>query len=419
MISLIEALNFRCLRHVRQPMGPFQILVGPNGSGKTTFLEVVSFLGRLVSEGLEAAIEDRTRNFQDLVWARGRGAFELAIEAEIPEGVRARLAASHYGTVRYEISVGPADGSGEIHILEEKGVLKREARGAMRQRTLFPAEGAPPTSILSPAGRKGTQTLFHKVPGGNDNFYSEVRPKQERWAPAFKLGPRKSTLANLPADETNFPVSTWMKAFLTERIQHIALNSAAIRKPSPPGQQRWFKSDGSNLPWVVADLARQSPQGLDPWIRHLRTSLPDLSAIRTVERPEDRHRYLVIEYQDGTQVPSWVASDGTLRLLALTLLAYLPEFEGVCLIEEPENGIHPRAVETLFQSLSSVYRAQIILATHSPVILGLAKPESVLCFAKTPDGATDVVRGDKHPALRDWQGETNLGTLFATGVLGQ
>ncbi len=107
-----------------------------------------------------------------------------------------------------------------------------------------------------------------------------------------------------------------------------------------------------------------------------------------------------------------------LRLLALTLLPYLPEFTGVYLVEEPENGIHPRAIETMFQSLSSVYGAQILLATHSPVILSIVKADDVLCFAKTEDGATDIVVGSKHPALREWRGETNLGVLFAAGVLG-
>jgi predicted ATPase len=52
MISLIEALNFRCLRYIRQPLGPFHILVGPNASGKTTFLDVVAFLGQLVLRSL-------------------------------------------------------------------------------------------------------------------------------------------------------------------------------------------------------------------------------------------------------------------------------------------------------------------------------------------------------------------------------
>lgn len=136
-------------------------------------------------------------------------------------------------------------------------------------------------------------------------------------------------------------------------------------------------------------------------------------------RRADRHRYLMLRYGGGLDVPSWMASDGTLRLLALTLPAYLPDFTGVYLIEEPENGIHPRAVETLFQSLSSVYGAQILLATQSPVILSIVKLDQVLCFAKSPvDGATDIAAGPQHPALSDWRGETDLGVLFAGGVLG-
>ncbi len=148
----------------------------------------------------------------------------------------------------------------------------------------------------------------------------------------------------------------------------------------------------------------------------MRTALPDLQSIRTVERPEDRHRYLVLDYDTGLQAPSWLVSDGTLRLLALTILAYLPGLEGAYLIEEPENGIHPRAVETVLQSLSSVYGAQVLLATHSPVILSLARPEQVLCFNRTAQGATDIVLGSEHPRLRQWRGETDLGTLFARGT---
>jgi predicted ATPase len=162
---------------------------------------------------------------------------------------------------------------------------------------------------------------------------------------------------------------------------------------------------------------RDEPRFRD-WVRHLRTALPDIEDIKTVERQDDRHRYLTIEYQGGLSVPSWMASDGTLRLLALTLPAYLPEFQGIYLIEEPENGIHPRAVETMFQSLSSVYNGQILMATHSPVILSVADPDHVLCFAKTVEGATDIVTGSDHPSLAQWRGEPNLGVLFAGGVLG-
>jgi predicted ATPase len=125
----------------------------------------------------------------------------------------------------------------------------------------------------------------------------------------------------------------------------------------------------------------------------------------------------MIRYRGGLEVPSWMASDGTLRLLALTIPAYLPDLTGVYLIEEPENGIHPRAVETAYQSLSSVYNAQILLATHSPVILSMVDADKVLCFAKTPRGETDSVQGSAHPRLKNWKGEVNLGDLFVGGVL--
>lgn len=57
MITRIQALNYRCLRHIDQWMSNFHVLVGPNASGKTTFLDVIAFLGHLVSEGM--AIDDR------------------------------------------------------------------------------------------------------------------------------------------------------------------------------------------------------------------------------------------------------------------------------------------------------------------------------------------------------------------------
>lgn len=196
------------------------------------------------------------------------------------------------------------------------------------------------------------------------------------------------------------------------------LNSLRIRRASPPGQERGFKPDGSNLPWVIAVLEKKHPERLQDWVAHLRTALPELVGIRTNVREDDRHRYLTLSYSGGLEVPSWMASDGTLRLLALTLPAYLDGFQGVYLIEEPENGIHPRAIETMYQSLSSVYDAQIFLATHSPVILSMADPRDVLCFAKTAEGETDIVAGSEHPRLRDWQGRTDLGELFAAGVLG-
>lgn len=419
MITLIEALNYRCLRYISQPLGPLHVLVGPNASGKTTFLNVISFLGDLVTEGLEHAVRERTSNFEDLVWNRSGKEFELAIEAAIPNEKKRLLGGNGYDTVRYEVSIGINASSGEVEIGTEKVLLKKKTVTSEETESLFPLLPPVPDTILTQKGVKGARTIINKVPGGNDNFYSEVAAESGKgWAPSFRLGPRKSALGNLPADESKFPISTWLKTLLKEGVQQFILNSLLIRKASPPGQVRWFKPDGSNLPWVIDLLYRKYPTNFQNWIAHLQTALPDIENIRTVEREDDKHRYLIICYKGGLEVPSWMVSDGTLRLLALTLPAYLPDFSGVYLIEEPENGIHPRAVATAFESLSSVYNAQILMATHSPVILSLVEADKVLCFSKSREGATVIVEGNRHPALKEWRGETSLGVLFAGGVLG-
>ena len=414
MITLIEALRYRCLLDVQQPLGDFHVMVGANATGKTTFLDVIAFLGKVVSEDLEDAVHERTLNYQDLVWKRQSGPFELAVEMDIPENLRNALGNKELNRVRYELSVGQT--KDELAILAEKVLLKKApARHVPKVKTLFPEEIDARRTILTTKGKKETQTIINKVNGGNDFFRDEIG---NDWDHAFKLGPRKSAFKNLPEDASKFPVAIWLKDMLMNGVQMLNLNSILMRRPSPPGQPRGFRPDGSNLPWVIDTLKTNHPERFQDWVDHLRTALPDIENIYTIERPEDRHKYLVVKYREQLEVPSWMVSDGTLRLMALTLPAYLPELTGIFLIEEPENGIHPRAVETMYQSLSSVYGAQILMATHSPVILSLAEASQVLCFSKTGHGATDIVTGDHHPALRNWKGEENLGVLFAGGVLG-
>jgi predicted ATPase len=415
VITSIEALRYRSLLHVKQPIGRFHVLVGANATGKSTFLDTIAFLGRLVSDGLEAAVRERSENFDDLVFKRERGqTFQLAVEADIPTEKRQLLKDPEFRFVRYEVEIGTDRETSELRLFHEKVLLKRASERLQPARTLFPMRTPPPETILSPVSTKA-KAIIKKQLTGNDNFYPE---SGEGYAPTFKLGPRKSALGNLPEDESKFPVSTWLKQLLINGVEQLILNSGLIRRASPPQQTRGFRSDGSNLPWVISDLKKRAPGRYAAWLAHVRTALQDVDDIVVRERPDDRHSYLVVRYASGYEAPSWMVSDGTLRMLALTLLPYLPDFSGLYLIEEPENGIHPRAVETVYESLSSAYTAQILLATHSPVILSIVDSPQVLCFAKTPDGATDIVRGDLHPALRNWKHEVSLGELFAGGVLG-
>lgn len=399
MIRAVEALRYRALRHVRQELGPFQVLVGPNASGKSTFIDVIGFFRDLLEEGVVAAVSARTPNFHNLVWMNEGDWFELAVEVEAPS------------LTRYEVRVGMGV-DGELGLLAERLFVvagREEVREPDRQ-GIFPARPEAPASILSGPGRR---PLVRKDESGAVHFFSE----REGMALPFRIGPQRVGLANLPEDEERYPTATRVRRYLLEGVHRLALNGEAMRLPSSPGSPRSLLPNGSNLPFVVEDLRQRDPRQFTRWLEHVRTALPGLSDVVTTERPEDRNRYLRVRYDYGLEAPSWMLSDGTLRLLALTLLAYEGGADRVYLIEEPEDGIHPQAVETVFQSLSSAYGRQILCASHSPVMLSLAEPEQVLVFGQK-DGATDVVRGDRHPLLADWRRETDLGTLFAAGVLG-
>lgn len=424
-ISSVEALHYRSLRYVSQPLKPFHVLVGPNASGKSTFLDVVAMLGDIVRVDLETAVQGdtrlgiplRARDARHLTWMRKPGRFELAMEVQVPPERQSRI--RNGSTCRYEIAVETRK---VLRIVTEnlwlKGLPELVAESVASQRTLFPEPPQAPNTIVhapysrSPAGWKKVLSR------GEEPEKVMFRSETSGWTSPFRLSAGKAALASLPEDEEKFPVATWLRTLLSEGVQRVALSSEEMRRPSPPGQSRRFLPDGSNLPHVVHILEEEHPKQLLRWLAHVQEALPDLEHITTRELPDDRHRYLVLRYRSGLEAPSWLVSDGTLRLLALTLLAYLPDLSGLYLVEEPENGIHPRAVEIAYQSLSSVYNAQVLLATHSPVVVGLASPDQVLCFARDEGGATDIVAGTNHPRLRDWQGSIDLGTLLAAGVLG-
>lgn len=447
MIRRIQTLNYRCLRCVDVALDRFHVLVGPNASGKSTLFDALAFLGDLVQDGLQAAVTKRTQNFRDLVWAgdreplpRAEGGvlaspgFELAVEFQIPDTLQQGLP-EKFRVFRYEIAIRE-DARG-LRIDAERGLLMSGSAKNTDGRDghfpmFFPAPQQPPPTILLGGGRHGNRTILSKAlhpseakaDAGTprDNFYSEVSSDSGKgWSVSISFGPQRSALGNLPESPGVFPVASHVKRALEQRVKPLFFDSLNMRRASPPHlQARGLAADGSNLPWAIKRLRDKRPEAHREWLEHLRLALPELADIRIVERPDDRHAYLKLCEHGGAQIPSWMVSDGTLRLLALTLPAYLPDAGEIYLLEEPENGIHPLAIEYACQSLRSVHGSQLLLATHSPLVLQLAEPEEVLCFAKDPEGATDIVYGSEHPRRREWQGEPpfDMESLFARGVFG-
>ncbi len=453
IVRRVEALNYRGLRAVSQDLRPFEVLVGANASGKSTFIDVFALVRDFIHDGLDGAVlfgsnghrglGGRAGSLDELVFDGRADHFELALELTVPS----RLIQPHdinngteyvYDIARYELAIGTTD-SGELDVQAERVWLidsRRRGHAALNERQdhapEFPTESSPRSTLLRDATVTvdlaegnvsisqgpdywrpvAVQSITNR---GNATYVPELGDRSD----SYRVGVRRSVLSTLPEDPRRFPIANWMRNVLRDGIRVLALDSAAMRRPVSPSAGREFSIDGANLPLVIQDLEKQHHTSYKDWMEHVKTILPEIEKIHVRERSEDRFRYLAIEYGHmARQVPSWLVSDGTLWVLALTLLAYLPEQPRIYLIEEPENGIHPRAIEGVFQSLSSVYDGQVLVATHSPLFLSLAEPAHILCFGRTVSGAVDIVSGDQHPALKHWHGQTDLPTLYAAGVLG-
>lgn len=425
MIRRIQALNYRCLRCVDVYLDRYHILVGPNASGKSTLCDAIAFLSDLVRDGLEAAVARRSANFADLVWGRPREntGFELAVEFDIPEDLRVRLPpGTDFRVFRYQVALRDEDDGPRIH--SERGILQPRRAGTRSvQRDLFPDPPAPPATILVEGGKPGSRTVLAKSTEGTDSFNVETHPKAGKgWVTTIAFGRCRPALGNLP-ESSNFPVATHVRRTLETGVRRLSLDPPAMRRPSPPQYgRRGLAADGSNLPWVVRRLRSRNPGEFDGWLGRAKGAVPGLQDIRVVERPDDRHAYLLLRDASGVEVPSWSASDGTLRLLALTLLPHLPCRDGIAdmlLIGEPENGIHPGGLEAVRRSLSSIERSQVLLSTHAPELLRQVRPESVLCFARTCEGAIDILSGADHPRVAEREDPAEMDALFAGGLLDQ
>lgn len=382
MIRSLTIRNFRSIRHLdRLELGRFHVLVGPNGSGKTTFLDAIEFLRDSLATSPREAVERRAPNFEDLTFNRQGGFIELQFEVEADERVLTYeillKADADLGVKVHEESLGDTSGS----------LLKRNFSAVSYRREDF---------------REGSDEL--------------------RWD-SFTFASDRLALALVPPDLNRYGVANAVRQILLDGVSLLQLDGRQIAQPSPRTRSFRLEADGSNLARVVGSLLRASPltrpdrdEALLPWIEHLRYAIPDLEGVGWKQREADNAEYLVLRYGDGLECPSWLLSDGTLRMLALTLLSFLPAQRGIFLVEEPENGVHPKALGLIIDSLSTVPMAQVFLATHSAQVVQQVGIEPLLCFSRNSGGAR-IVRGGEHPFLKNWDGIPDLATVFSAGIL--
>jgi predicted ATPase len=392
MIVEIKIRNYKGIQ--RSPLltlDPFHVLVGPNGSGKSTFLDAIEFVKSCIVNGPSAAVEERAPEYRDLTFLRRGGPieFDLRLRFFDPPG-------DSLGTLNYRLAVTSDERLG-IRISEE--LLTRIQPGAK------------PTRLLG------------KTSTGGDFYLREPGVYKD----SFQFGPGKLALSLIPPDTQKYPSGNVVKNFLAQGVRFVQLNSTAMRQPTPATRPTELELDGTNLPRVVGRLlrngsgARSSSEGrsaIARWTEHLRYALEDLKSIGWAARPPDNAEYLTLKFAGGLECPSWLLSDGTLRMLALTLPAFLSGPPSLYMVEEPENGVHPHALEIIVKALEAIPGAQVFVATHSPLVVQQVGAKPLLCFTRDEKTGVHIIHGEKHPALKNWKGSPDLASIFSSRVFG-
>lgn len=334
-IREVHLRNYKSIGEAVVRLSDFNVLVGPNGSGKTNFMDALAFMRDCLT--------------QPVGMASGSHGGILRPGSGRTVGVR----------VVAELESGIADYGFEVAAEQD------EWRVVAERYTHLEPTGAVHTYSV----REGR--LLQPIPG--------INPVVE--ADRLVL----SAASALPAFR---PLYDFLAG-----IRLYAIEPARLRELSEPGTGSALLEDGRNAATVLGSLQRNHRETRDRIVRVLGSVVPDLEDVEAVELGTQWGLFLW-EMHSGKPVSFFSArmSDGTLRMLGLLLAVYQPSAPTVLLIEEPEATIHPAATDVVMAVLmDAAHRSQMIITTHSPEVLDHKElPDDSILVVTKADGATRI-----------------------------
>lgn len=270
---------------------------------------------------------------------------------------------------------------------------------------------------LGPGGFKS-----HLEVRASGNFDSVFRGLEEFVGPDGKSSHFRASTEFSPSEHATgwrddiSPTGTAFRKAI-RHWQFLNFSPQLLGQPHPrnrrPGEAV-LKEDGSNLAEYLLELGEKSPNILEGIVETLAQVLGygrDLQAVQTSEL--DRVVYLSLTERDF-KIPGWLLSTGTLRVAALLAVLRHPEPPALLVIEELENGLDPRTIAVLMESIREAVqekRTQIIATTHSPHLLNLALIEHIVLVERNPKGEPEFNRPADKKEVQRW------GKRFAPGDL--
>ena len=356
------------------PLRPFTMLVGPNGSGKTTVLQAVELLGALVRSSIAEHLESHGWEYADLPHLRSRTS-RFGIAARVRVGDE---------RLKWEVELG----------------ARRYAGVAVERVTRL---GAASTVLMEREGR--TMWRLDERTGEKE----QVRQS---------LGGSWLSTLDLEEDDERFPSLVALARWAHSIRGHLFLDPVRLRAPDR-GDPEDIGSNGEHLAPFLARLRERDRKAFDALVDRVRTHYPRLIELHPKRTGYGWTQLEVTEKWNGEKATfnARQVSDGLLRLVAVAAMHDVREPTSVLLLDEIENGMHPHLLGGLISMLQeSVERSkrpeQAIVTTHSPIGLNFTRdPHSVLVVTRR-GGRTTIRPLAQAPKFDQLREHFDLGELW-------
>ncbi len=414
--------NYRVLRDVTfgrlwntqniQPLTPLTTVIGKNGTGKSSLFDAFGFLADCLKMGVEEACYTKERGGFD--WIRSHGINEpIEFQIYYRESGNAR-------PITYELSID-RDRSGRPYVKSER--LRQRRKGQSRGRPfsfLFLNEGEGVAWKGEEHGimeDENSDEFLSKILKKPSKEYEQNSEEESREKEIVILeDKRKLGIATLGALKQHPRISAFRQFIEGWYLSYFTPDAARSRPMAGP--QKHLNIHGDNLGNVVQFMERDHPERFKSILKRITEKIPGIDKIDTEKSPDGR---LLLRFNDkGFSDPFYVEqmSDGTLKVFAYLLLLEDPSPPPFICIEEPENGLYHKLLETLTSEFREhatgrKVSSQIFVTTHHPYFVDALRPDEVWVLEKEEDGFATIKRASDYNYTKDMTKEGQpLGSLW-------
>ncbi len=412
--KVLKDVTLGCLwdQRKKQPLTPITAVIGKNGVGKSALFDAFGFLADALKSGVEEACDTRERGGFEKIRTQGEKG-PIAFEVYYREHGNAR-------PITYQIDIA-IDESGRPYVLRER--LRQRRKGQKRGQPLsflFLNDGKGLAWKGEQAGREINEEDAEMEQ--LDLFIESVKAEEPNETEIIELEDwRKLGFATLGALKQHPRISAFRRFIEGWHLSYFTPDAA--RGLPLAGPQQHLNTRGDNLGNVVQFMEREHPRRFQAILKEIAAKIPGINRIDT-ERTSDGR--LLLRFNDkGFEDPFYAqqVSDGTLKVFAYLLLLKDPSPPPFLCIEEPENGLYHKLLESLageFREHASQHKdgSQIFITTHQPYFVDSLDPKEVWILEKGEDGFSTIRRASDDPIVSNMVAEgLPLGGLWYSDYL--